>query len=364
MPDWRQKVAQAEIDSNHKADELAAQQLLLEDAKADGAALIARVSEATQKSADLAIELEESRRRLGELETARTEDLAQIQMLQGERSQLLSGLGDARTSEDQLAAQLTGVQAELAATLVALEEAQADRDQALRDQSATAERLIRDHLTEADGDRAVLEHQNVGLSKEIADLRARMAAEVTTTRNQSIREIDGLKAELGMAKAQVREAQRTKIKMQDEVIQGKDALSFASQETKRQMEIGRDAIRAASSFHECVARLHSAIKSSATISGSSVLEVGPDKEAAAKLAEATKALGPLSSSPEADESEVALLHELAALKTYDLAEFDKDVMRTMSLVKKWQKNCKQYRDKARDKLAFANFAKGDLVRDT
>jgi len=325
------------------------------------------LSDAIVRSRELATEVEELKRELVDAKDAHESDLLQMQNLQAERSQLLSGLGDARTSEDQLAAQLLGVQAELALTLAALEEAQADRDQALRNQSADAVRLIRDHLTEADGDRAVLEHQNLTLAKEIEDLRKQSESEVASAKNSSAREIDGLKAELGLAKAQLREAQRLRTKLQDELGQERDALTYARKETIRQREIGRDAIRAASSFHDCVSRLHSAIQSSATISGSSVLihrsGSGPVQAAGGEnQGHQQPSLGvTLSESPDMDESESALLHELAALKTYDLATFSDAVTRTMSLVKKWQKSCKQYRDKAKDKLAFSNFSKGDLA---
>jgi autophagy-related protein 11 len=149
--------------------------------------------------------------------------------------------------------------------------------------------------------------------------------------------------------------------------QGKDALTYANKERGRQRDIGRDAIRVASAFHDCISRLHLAIQSSATISGSSLLINKPTGDDAQVIATdqrsqtATEAGLVFDTKDSEDEDEAALLHELASLKTYDLHTFADAVTRTMSLVKKWQKSCKQYRDKARDKLAFSNFAKGDLV---
>jgi hypothetical protein len=56
-----------------------------------------------------------------------------------------------------------------------------------------------------------------------------------------------------------------------------------------------------------------------------------------------------------------LLVELQAMKSFDLTAFSESVTRTMGLVKKWQKSCKQYRERSKNQIAFANFTKGDLA---
>lgn len=354
-------------------DDVKSQLALIQDTiareRADHASLLADTERGTEsfkaRLHEAEIEISELKRQLEVEKAAHEADVAQIQQLEDERSQILNGLGDARTAEDQLAAQLEGVQTELASTIAALEEARADREQTLRNQSAEAERMLRDRLTEADGDRAVLEHQSVTLAKDLENLKMQSDADLAAAKSAGKREAQGLKAELKMAHAQLRDAQTQRVKLLDELSQEKESVILAKKEEDKQAMLGRDAIRVASSYHDCISRLHSAIQSSATISGSSLLITKPTAKPGSSTppnAEQQKDTDKVSDLElTGDEGQDALLHELAALKTYDLNAFSEAVTRTMSLVKKWQKSCKQYRDKAKDKLAFGNFTKGDLV---
>lgn len=302
-----------------------------------------RLGQATQEALLASRELEEERQ-------LRRDEQRQIQTLQSERSQILQGLSDARADEESLAVELAKLQAELTSTLAALEDTRQERDEVLHEQASAAERMMRDHLVEATGDRAVLEHQNATLTKALEDLRINSEAQVTAVRNENARECNGLKAELGLAKAQLRDAQKARTTMVDGLRQLKDAVTEAEHERDRHQRFGRDAIKVASSFYDCVARLHAAIQSSATISGSTSL--APENAPAAASAPATTTT---------NVDEKVLETELATFQAYDLVAFGEAVARTMSLVKKWQKSCKQYRERAKEKIAFANFVKGDLA---
>lgn len=294
-------------------------------------------------------------RQLEEERLDRESERQQISTLESERSEILKGLSDARNDEEKLAAELMKVQAELDITLVALEETRQERDEALHEQASVAEKVMRDHLVEATGDRAVLEHQNLNLTKELEDLHISSETQLSTIKNQSAREINGLKAEMGLAKAQLRDAQKSRAAFQEELDQLKDALSHAERERDRQRRFGKDAIKVASNFYECVARLHTAIQSSATISGSTSaliprLRHNSQESYIDTVTQTTT-----------DVDEKLLETELASLQAYDLVAFADAVARTMTLVKKWQKSCKQYRERAKEKIAFANFVKGDLA---
>src|SRR5258708_9353 len=49
------------------------------------------------------------------------------------------------------------------------------------------------------------------------------------------------------------------------------------------------------------------------------------------------------------------------LKQFDLNAFSETVMKAGSTIRKWQKQCKEYRERARGKISFRNFGKGDLA---
>ena len=52
---------------------------------------------------------------------------------------------------------------------------------------------------------------------------------------------------------------------------------------------------------------------------------------------------------------------LEALRTVDHDQFLDSINKTGQTLRKWQKQCKEYREKAKGKISFRNFAKGDLA---
>lgn len=52
---------------------------------------------------------------------------------------------------------------------------------------------------------------------------------------------------------------------------------------------------------------------------------------------------------------------LEALRAFDHDHFLETLAKTGSTIRKWQKQCKEYRERAKGKIAFRNFAKGDLA---
>ena len=302
------------------------------------------------------ITLDQERQRnatlLLQMEQQTNEHRLQMQHVESERSQILQGLSDARNDEEALARKVLELQGELDLALHAVDESKAEREGALQQQAALAEKTLRDKMAEADGDRAVLDHQVASLTEELGAVRAKAVTDVQAANAKHVRELNGLKAEMGMTKAELREAQRKASQANDVVIQEKDRAGLARAEKEKQEEFSKETIKVASAFHDCIARLHSAIQSSATISGSTS-GLLPNS-----LQENTNM------EPSAASSLVGvdyLQAELQTMKAYDLAAFTDSVTRTMGLVKKWQKSCKQYRERSKNQIAFANFAKGDLA---
>ena len=52
---------------------------------------------------------------------------------------------------------------------------------------------------------------------------------------------------------------------------------------------------------------------------------------------------------------------LKVLHEFDLEAFAEAIAKTGSTIRKWQKQCKEYRERAKGKISFRNFAKGDLA---
>ncbi|KAJ9092258.1 hypothetical protein QFC21_006900 [Naganishia friedmannii] len=276
------------------------------------------------------------------------QDLARMQQLEADRSQILQGLSDARNDEENLAARLVGLQAELDSVLSALAQTQSERDQLADDQVHLVENAVEARLEELQGDRLQLQEQSAALLVEIEQVKSTQHSHLENLENRHGREVDGLKAELGMARAQAKESQKGKVDLLQDLSANKTDLAAVRDELASASKFNMAAIKLASKYHDCVARLHAAIQSSATISGSTpaLLRVQDPVDAVANRE---------------PDGQSLLQQELDLLQEYDLDGFTDAVNRTMSLVKKWQKSCRSYRDRAKDKLAFSNFGRGDLA---
>lgn len=315
-------------------------------------ALQAELAQEKDRATDLGVRLQEALLDVDGLRNAEQSLIGQLQTLQEERSKSLQSLSEEQLQSRSLEGQLAGLTAEMKALSEQLSMAELERDAALRNQSAEAERMMRDHMAEADGDRAVLEHQNLTLAKQVNVARVEMEEKLSVAKNAAVRQADGLRAELSFTKAQLRDVQWLETMLADELAMAKDAATTMTDEKTYQSDTTRDAVALASTYYDCCQRLMTAISTSATISGTaSTLAARPRTPPSARIS--------VSSKDEMRES--VLVRSLATASGFDLAAFADAVQKTINLVKKWSKSCKQYRDLARNKISFTNFAKGDLV---
>ncbi|KIR26541.1 hypothetical protein I309_04510 [Cryptococcus deuterogattii LA55] len=327
------------------------------------AGLQAELTQEKDRATDLGMRLQEALLDVDGLKSAEQTLITQLQELQEERKKALESENEAHAMVKNLESQLAGIKAELEAVTGQLTKAQEDRETALRSQSAEAEKLMRDRIAEADGDRAVLEHQHLTLTRELDNLKLETEKKLAAAQNTAIRQVDGLKAELSLTKAQMRELQRKELTLTDELAVARDTMRVLSQEKGHGAEHAREAVSLVTKYYEVCQRLLHAISTSTTISGSAAqprslipqpLNQSPSKH-------------PISQNPAASTSLSASgkdeIHEsvsLVAAQDFDLVEFTEAVTKTIGLVKKWSKSCRQYRDQARNKISFTNFAKGDL----
>ena len=86
-----------------------------------------------------------------------------IQTLLEEQANALRRLDEARARGEDLQSQIQAARLESDEVKRALIEAGRDKDRLLRAQASEHDRIMRDQIAEADGDRAVLEHQNLEL---------------------------------------------------------------------------------------------------------------------------------------------------------------------------------------------------------
>ncbi|CAK9784276.1 hypothetical protein CC85DRAFT_284896 [Cutaneotrichosporon oleaginosum] len=346
----RQHIATELDDKSRECEELA---LALEEQKELVAALKVDSQQEKDRINDLGVRLQEALLDVDGLRSAEQTLIFQIREMQEERTRIITDLGEAQLLATNYESELAGTRAELEATSNQLTEAQRERDLALKNQSAEAERMMRDHIAEADGDRAVLEHQNLTLTKELETVRASLTEKLNAAKNAHVRREDGLKAELSFTKAQLREVQRRETVLSDELAMAKDASASAEKKGTHNSEIARDAVILAGKYHEACQRLMLAISSSTTISGSLSLPSRPKPAVPLRSGSPTSSIDMNNSS--------VLTRCLESASGFELDAFADAVLRTINLARKLSKSCKTYRELSRSKITISNFGKGDLV---
>ena len=320
--------------------------------------LQADVAQDKSRINDLGVRLQEALLDVDGLRNAEQALYAQIQELQEERTRHLTALSEAQSSFTSAQSELAGLRAELAATAAQLGETRLERDNALKDQSAEAERLMRDRIAEADGDRAVLEHQTMTLTKQLEDAKVESEQKLSAARNAATRTADGLKAELSFTKAQLRDVQRRESVLADELALAKDKQAAASVKDAYSTDVAKDAVALAGKYHEACARLLSAIMASSTIASSGA---GSTLLAQSKVLVSPEKHTTTEDNGNGNVRDSILLRSLATAQSFDLDHFSASVTHTISLVRKLGKTCRHYRDQMRSKISFTSFAKGDLA---
>jgi len=331
--------------------------------------LQAELEQEKDRATDLGVRLQEALLDVDGLRNTEQSLQEQVRNLQDERSRSIQQLVEAQTASSSLESHAAGLQAELEATKAQLAQARSERDQALRDQSAEAERMMRDHIAEADGDRAVLEHQNLTLQKELELAKVDAQKKISEVENREVRTANNLKAELSFTKAQLRTAQQKETVLADELAMSRDSVEQVSKRLERQDEVAKEAVTLVGAYWETCSRLLGIINSSATISGSATgmgsvhgLQsfAGGNGSSSGDGEKKSKTIATQVDKGDMKDSG-ALAASLSTAQGFDLTAFSEAVMKTITLVKKWGKSCKTYRDLARNRLSFRDFGRGDLV---
>jgi autophagy-related protein 11 len=323
-------------------------------------ALQADMAQEKDRATDLGVRLQEALLDVDGLRSTEQSLLAQLSDMRDERSKYIQDASDAQATANELRSQVAGLQAELEASSKQLALAQQERDVALKSQSAEAERLMRDRIAEADGDRAVLEHQNLNLSKQVEDMKIELAEKLTVVRNNATRQADGFKAELAMSKAQLREAQRREAVLSDEMATTKDTATAVAADRAHQAEVARDAVALATKYYDTCRPLSRILNAAASSKRTGSDEAEKEKE------ELDKSKGRPTSPVSATQSTISirdsvLIRSLASAQQFDLEAFTEVVNKVVVRTKRYQKAYKHAQNVYKNRISFTDFQKGDLV---
>jgi chromosome segregation ATPase len=321
------------------------------------AALHADIAQEKDRATDLGVRLQEALLDVDGIKNAEQILIGHLQQLRDERTKHFQSASESQATIDDLHSQVAGLKAQLDATTRQLSDAQEERDTALKSQSAEAQRMMRDRIAEVDGDRAILEHQNANLHKELEDLKVGIEDKLNSTRNTATRQVDGYKAELSLSKAQLRDAQRREAILSDELAMLKDNANAISSDRSHQSEVAKDAVATVTRYYEACRPLLRLVNAAA-----SSKRTGSDEPGKEDSVEKPRAASPISAAPSSSElRDSVLIRGLASAQAFDLEGFSEAINKVVTRLKRYTKGYKHMRDVARNKISFSDFQKGDVV---
>jgi autophagy-related protein 11 len=335
---------------------------LLEDTEKLRSALADALADATEQArrADKAVqELSQVEAEYQDVKTLEERHALRIAALLEDQTTTLRKLEDARSKGEDLKSQIESAYSESEGMRRALEEARKEKDRLLRAQASEHDRIIRDHIAEADGDRAVLEHQfsefktTIETSeKKLKDARSQM--EVALADAKVFRE------EVQRVERELRETKHAEAALRADLRDGRASQSGYEQRIEESDRLIAQLVDVAIQFR------NSHVKATATGLALSSHPTSGKPQSAANTADSIivphprhAILGPQDEPSPIDPSDPQAALEI--LRAIDHDHLLDAVNKTGSTIRKWQKQCKEYRDRSKGKISFRNFAKGDLA---
>ncbi|KAG6830914.1 hypothetical protein H0H87_006837 [Tephrocybe sp. NHM501043] len=329
----------------------------VEQQRAELAQALADVTDQSRLAENLRQELNQVRVDFEEVKALEARNAEKVNTLLEEQAANLQKLEGARARGEDLEAQIQLLREESEEVHTALKDSKDEKDRLLRAQAAEHDRIIRDHRAEADGDRAVLERQFFELKavqehsdRQLKDLRADL--EVANC------DAVGLREQLQRVEHDLREAHHVERLLRDDLKAGRASQSDFEQRLEEGSRLIAQILDVAISFRNShVKALHSA----------QIMVAHPStSKQSTNLADSMFSTGMRHSiigqhdepSP-IDPSDPASALEL--LRAFDHDHFLEAIAKSGSTIRKWQKQCKEYRERAKGKISFRNFAKGDLA---
>lgn len=279
-----------------------------------------------------------------------------------EQARTLRRLEEAQALGENLESQIHMARVESDEVKRALAESRREKDRLLRDQASEHDRLLRDHIAEADGDRAVLEHQYLELKAALEEAQqqlkdARSQAEIADSDGVGLRE------ELRRVELELDEAHHVEEVLREDLRAGRASQSDFELQLESKGRLVAQILAAALTFRESHVKAMSAAQNmiSHPHAGASMSKGGGSSSLTDSGFGALRrgTVNHLEEAPPIDPSDPD--SALEALRAFDHDHFIEVINKAGSTIRKWQKHCKDYRERAKGKITFRNFSKGDLA---
>ncbi len=320
------------------------------------------LSDATDKAKDvetLRLELSRTRKEFEEVKDMEGNHSNMIAQLLEDQTVTLRNLEEARLRGDDLESQIKAAREENGNMNVALKDIAHQKDKLLKDQALEHDRLLRDHIAEADGDRAILEQQFFEVKAAFDDAE-RQLKEAKADNDILHADIAGLREEQQRTEHELSEAKHVERVLRNDLLEGR-----ASQSDFERKISDRD--RLVAQILDVAIGLHDSSNKAVAILQPLSIHPGTGVRGGNNLAESVL-FSPPSRAPTMppgdepspiDPSDPA--GALEVLRAFDLDTYSETIGRVASVIRKWQKQCKEYRERSKGKISFRNFAKGDLA---
>ena len=335
---------------------------LLEDAEKMRSALAEALGDGTEQTrrADKAMqELSQMEAEYRDVKIMEERHALRIAALLEDQAATLRNLEDARSKGEDLKSQIESAYSESEGMRRALEEAKKEKDRLLRAQASEHDRIIRDHIAEADGDRAVLEHQ-FSEFKATAETSEKKLKEARSQTEVALADAKALREEFQRVERELREIKHAEAALRSDLRDGRASQFGYEQRIEESDRLIAQLLDVAIQFR------NSHVKAAATGLALSSHPTSGKPQSANNVTDSIivphprqPVLGPQDEPSPIDPSDPQAALEM--LRAVDHDHLLDVVNKTGSTIRKWQKQCKEYRDRSKGKISFRNFTKGDLA---
>ncbi|KZT23676.1 hypothetical protein NEOLEDRAFT_1136168 [Neolentinus lepideus HHB14362 ss-1] len=315
---------------------------------------LAEATEQTRAAEILRQELANIREQYEDVKALEARHAEKVSKLMEDQSTTLRNLEEARARGEDLQAQIQAARQESEHVRLALTQAEKEKDRLLKMQASEHDRIMRDCIAEADGDRAVLEHQFSELRVALEDTERQLKE--TWSRNEMTNaDAMGLREELQRVEHQLREARHAESLLREDLKAGIASQSDYEHRLEESNRLVAQILDVAIAFRNSHVRAISTVQtvlSHPRLSGNQV-DLSLSQSVRPNINGHADEPSPI------DPSDPATA--LEQLREFDHDHFLEIISKTSSTIRKWQKQCKEYRERAKGKISFRNFAKGDLA---
>jgi len=218
---------------------------------------------------------------------------------------------------------------------------------------------IWDYVAEADGDRAVLEHQFFELKAEVEDLE-RQLKEATAQAEMKVNDDVSLREEFQRVQRELQDARHVENVLREDIRAGRVSQSEFEHKVEEAERLVAQLLETSIAYRTAHFKALTLAQTAISHPSSMSQSVGQLTESHTLLANAKHGLNVQLDEPSlVDPSDPVGAVEV--LRSFDHDHFLEVIMKTGSTIRKWQKQCKEYRERAKGKISFRNFAKGDLA---